>query len=332
MNDQETSRSDAESSQPDNANQSPQAESPVTETSSPPPQEKPAETPAPPVNVAPDLPERPSIIKIMMAMALLVLFVVSIVFNVMSWSLGSDAKTLDTTSVIFMGLSLLLAIISLGLAYWMHYVRAIYLKDGPALVPEQWGKVINDLARVIGKSGESTSDVLSSLVGSSNQQAQKADSLLESFLTLQQAISSRDDEIARLKGGYDAKLYKRFLNKFIRLSQSINEIYGEAKGTPEEKNYRYLSRSIAVALEDCGVDTYEPEVDTDYREVGAEVADDPNEIETDDPQKDFMIASVDSPAYIVEGEGERQIIIQSKVTIYRHQQQNTPQEEQKEEQ
>ena len=332
MNDQETSRSDAESGQTDNTNQSQQAESPVTENPSPPPQEKSVEVAAPAVNIAPDLPERPSILKIMIAIAFLVLFVVSIVFNVMDWSLGSDAKTLDTTSVVFMGLSLLLAIISLGMAYWMHYVRAIYLKDGPALVPEQWGKVINDLARVIGHSGESTSSALSSLVGTSKQQTEKADSLLESFLTLQQAISSRDEEIARLKGGYDAKLYKRFLNKFIRLSQSINEIYGEAKGTPEEKNYRYLSRSIAVALEDCGVDTYVPEIDTDYREVGAEVADDPNEIETDDPSKDFMIASVDSPAYIVEGEGERQIIIQSKVTIYRYPQQNTPQEEHKEEQ
>ena len=73
---------------------------------------------------------------------------------------------------------------------------------------------------------------------------------------------------------------------------------------------------MEAALEECGLELWSPEVGSDYRELGEEVADDPRHVSTDDPSLEFKIESIDSPAYIVEGQGDREIIVQAKVTIF----------------
>jgi len=158
------------------------------------------------------------------------------------------------------------------------------------------------------------------LIEVSNIQTEKSESLLSSFLTLQETISNRDEEISRLKKGHDSKIFKRFIARFIRVSASLEEIREEEKDSDQIKNYTYLCKKIRSALEECGVEQLFPAVGYDYRQMGEEVVDDPRIIETTQKSKDFQIASVESPAYVIEGEGDREVIIPSKITIYRIQQ------------
>ena len=64
--------------------------------------------------------------------------------------------------------------------------------------------------------------------------------------------------------------------------------------------------------------TFFPDLETDIRDSGPEVADDPAELTTSDQDKDFKIAEVLSPGYIAEGQGREQVIAPAKVSIYRY--------------
>ncbi len=207
--------------------------------------------------------------------------------------------------------------ISLVISFWTYYVRSIYIKDGPALVPEKWGAIIGELIKSSQTSDTRFQKILGKVQKSSEEQSKKSNDLLESFLTLQNALNSKDDEIARLKKGYDAKIFKRFLMRFIRVDRSLGEMQEESENEKESKNYKYLSRIMQDALEECGVERFTPEIGSDYRDEGPQIADDPTVLPADDESQDFKIAVVESVGYILEGEGDVEVVVPSKVSIFR---------------
>ena len=207
--------------------------------------------------------------------------------------------------------------ISLVVSFWTYYIRSIYIKDGTAIVPEKWGSIIGELIESW-KIHHSKSQIsLAKVQQSSEDQSKKSNDLLESFLTLQDALNSRDEEIARLKKGYDAKIFKRFLLRFIRVDRSLREMEEEFDNQKHRKNYKFLSRIMQDALEESGVEQFTPEIGSDYRDAGPQIADDPTVLHIDDESQDFRIAEVESVGYILEGEGEMEVVVPSNVTIFR---------------
>lgn len=279
---------------------------------------------APPEQVVIDEAKEPKLkmvtrlLKVLMIAILAALFFASILFNVVIIMTASDSQeSVVSFHWILISGSLVITAISLGISFWLYYVRSIYIKDGPALVPEKWGSFLAGLSETTDRVRSDTAERLSIVLEHTEAQTQKSELLLESFLTLQRAISIRDEEISRLKKGHDAKIFKRFVTRFIRLSVILNEFRHEAIDSDQSKNYKYLCQLLENALEECGLEQVSPELNTDYREMGPEVADDPNIVETSDQSLEFMIASIDSPAFVIEGETEREVIIPAKVTIYR---------------
>ena len=248
---------------------------------------------------------------------LIVILIVSVVLNVMLLTKPERSNSLIVFHWIVVGGSMLIACFGLGMSFWMYYARTIYLKNGPALVPERWGRIIIKLGNAIKKANKHSDETFNTILKTCKSQTEKSEVLLESFLTLQQAISYRDEEIYRLKKGYDAKIFKHFVARFIRVSVALEEIREQAKNSEQIKNYNYLCKLVQNALEDCGVTQVHPPVGYDYREAGQEIAEDPNIVITENPLLDFQIASVESPAFVIEGEGDREIIIQAKVSIYK---------------
>ena len=126
------------------------------------------------------------------------------------------------------------------------------------MVPEKWGGVINHLSAVSAQNTNQLNSALTFLQRSQLAQSEKSEELLESFLTLQRALSERDSEISRLKSGYDSQIYRRFLTKFIRIANVLRELQLEAGTSSDQKNFTYLSRLMGDALEECGVEEFEP--------------------------------------------------------------------------
>lgn len=252
-----------------------------------------------------------------------VLLVVSIILNLfLLFYTGADAPTSmgPFPSILAMGL-ILVTTISLVIAFWAHHARSIYLKDGPALVPEKWGMILEGLTEFFKLQHSQSQASLAAAQKATEIQAEKSNEVLESFLTLQEALTARDNEIARLKKGHDAKIFKRFLNRFIRVDRALGEMEAEFSDPAQQKNYRYLKRVMQDALEECGVEEYWPDTGADYRDAGPEIAEEPAVIDTDDPEQDFRIAAVLSKGYVVTGEGDGEVIVPAKVSIFRLRQQ-----------
>lgn len=249
-------------------------------------------------------------------------FIISLFFNIsiLLTPENQDFSSSNGISFLLVAASLLVTAISMGVSFWMYYVRSIYVMNGPALVPEKWGMILGELSEVTTTMNRQSVTSLETILHLSQSQIDRTESLLENFLTLQDAISVRDNEIERLKKGHDAKVFKRFLMRFIRVSRALREIHDESVGTEQERNLKYIVRLMEDALEECGVELFSPELGTDYREAGAEISDDPRVIRTVKPELDYSIASIESVAYVIQGEGDLQVIVPAKVTIYRLQQ------------
>lgn len=262
----------------------------------------------------------PSWLIVLTYASIAIILLSSITLNLWVFMSPDGKSTADIYSSLWTVVILLslISIVSVASAFWLYYGRVLLLKDGPALVPEKWGSILNNSTRKMLDSQGMVRETVDELMKRNEKQAAQGEALMKSFLTLQEALDRRDAEIDRLKKGYDTKVFKRFLSRFIRVDSALLEIAEEAKETDQFKNYHYLSRMMEDALDECGVERYSPELGDDYREAGRGVADEPKVFDTDDQEQDFKIAAVDSEGYIVRGEADTfEAIAQARVTIYR---------------
>lgn len=250
---------------------------------------------------------------------LLLILVSSLILNA-SLLLKNAVSTHQNDSVLYLPLGIILAmatLVSVVSLMVVQYNRVVYLKNGPALVPEKWGLLVDRLVLSTKKLEMQLMDTRQVVLEKSSETESISDKLLESFLTLQEMISTRDLEIERLKKGYDSTVYRKFLRRFIRLERSLGIMEADAESALEKKNYRYLSRLLEDALEECGVEAYTPTIGSDYRNAGKEVADDPEELETDIEEDDFLIKQCVEAGFLLRGEVDYEVIKQAKVKITR---------------
>ena len=261
-----------------------------------------------------------SLLRILLLAFASVAILYSLTLNIV-YLLGSGEGRVDNVfsvdAIFVICVLMLISVLATASAFWMYYVKSVMLKDGPALVPEKWGRSIDALALATRDMQASSSSGLNKVLHQSNHQSAQADALMKSFLTLQSALDTRDKEIARLKKGYDAVIIKRFLNRFIRVDRALLEIVDERPVGDNAKVMRYLNRLMEDALDECGVERFLPEIGSDYREAREGVGDDPRVLNTDQINLDFTVASVDSAGYVIRGDEDLQIIVPAKVSIYR---------------
>ena len=230
--------------------------------------------------------------------------------------LTSLESTFSSESILLIALTVL-SILCVLTVLKTIYSRTVMLRGRTDLVPAEWGQLISLLIT------ENQSYNRAYLLGSRklderlNEQGQSSQRLLESFLDLQGALDARDKEIERLRSGGDVKVFQRFLNRFIRVDKALVEMRIEMAGSENEKNYRYLSKVMQDALEECGVEKYEPIIGSDYRDAGDQVSDEVTVVSTTEMANDFLIADIMSPGYVILGEGKMTVIQPAHVKIYR---------------
>lgn len=249
---------------------------------------------------------------------LAIVFISSIIANIIWLSKGAVASAIPVLGYVAFSVLLILSVLSVALALWLAYSRTVLLRDGPALVPSEWGGIVEGAAKESYRAAHVLDHQTVLLRASAQSQEEKFDKLMESFLTMQSALDVRDQEISRFKKGYDAKVFKRFLGRFLRVHRALAEMSAEAKTAAEKKNSNYALRLMSDALEECGLEEFQPELGHDYRELGDRVADDPETRPSSDPAQDFTIAEVIQPGFLIEGEGDEEIVVRAKVAIFRN--------------
>lgn len=263
----------------------------------------------------PHQPINPKMRSIILSCSFLLILAGSLLLNLQSVAI--QEIPLNASIMVLLFFFAVICILSLSLLTWSYFTRTVYLKEGPALVPERWGEVINDISLSNREQISYNKVALQKLIESVNNSEKKYDELLSSFLLLQKNLSERDAEIKRLKQGHDFVIFKKFLSRFVKIDRSLCEMSNQESEEFSAKELNFLIMLMADALEECGVQKTTIDIGTDYRTCGAEVADNPDVVENHEGADDFGIISVKSPAYVLPGEGPATVLSPAKVTINR---------------
>lgn len=225
----------------------------------------------------------------------------------------SPVSTSETSSIVILVLclsvaaNLMLAAIALYFFRW----RTLVVNDQNTLMPERW---VTGFVSSIDKLG----DVIQQLTQFSASNRSNINNIAEILDTLQRSLDDKDQEIKRYKRGYDSHLYKKFISKFVLISETLRQILDKdefSKSEGENIHFR-----LQDALDDCGVTTKEIEAGLDYINLGSLVTDNPRLIEAEDSSQAFKVAECLRPAFILSTAGDDQVIIPAKITVYSYSQ------------
>jgi hypothetical protein len=151
------------------------------------------------------------------------------------------------------------------------------------------------------------------LLGGMANQEQSIEDLSATFMALQTALDARDTEIKRHKAGYDQKIFRNFLNRFIRVDCTLSEFISDQEYTQE--SFEDLQSLLTDALEECGVERFLPTIGDDYRSAEG-VADNPRLVSPRCAEDAYKIIEILEPGYWQHTDDARVIIRAAKVRVY----------------
>ena len=204
-------------------------------------------------------------------------------------------------------------LISVATAFYLYWWRHVLLAKPHLLVPEKWGKYLEEVGRHVAEISQSFGQGVGKLAEATSENSDRISNMIETFMTFQNALDERDAEILRLKRGYDAEVFRKFLYRFVRVNQSIDDFLRE--GATDPKQMQQIGQLLNDALDECCVEIFQPDVGTDYRTAEG-VADNPKTLKAERPEDAFMIAEVTEVGYRLRGGEGYQIIVPAKVTIF----------------
>jgi len=141
--------------------------------------------------------------------------------------------------------------------------------------------------------------------------------MTETFMSLQKSLDEKDEEIKRLKEGYDDVIVRKFLLRFTKVDKVLKEYMNE--GQADLKGLEDIHTQLEDALLEANVEPFSPELGSDYKTTQG-VADNPVIKDTTNEKQDSTIAEVLQVGYRRklpdEAENEFQIIASAKVAIY----------------
>jgi len=224
-------------------------------------------------------------------------------------------STADQSGLIIAIVSLaLITILSLTITFWLYRWRKRFTEKFEIVVPEDWHAVsdlhnnklnkqevrIDQLTQALNQLGRDTGG-LRKIIGN----------MIESYLSLQSHIDTQDKEIARLREGYDAEIFRRFLNRFIRVDKAIQGYVDE--GVIDLEGLDQIKQILEDAFNECGLKVLEPTLGQDYAQTDG-VADNPRKVPNQDPALVGKIAEVRECGYQLQETGK--IVQTAKVSVY----------------
>lgn len=208
---------------------------------------------------------------------------------------------------------LCLTLISTAISFYLYRWRRILINNSHYLMPES---LVCELARFregITASSIGAKDELDKLKNVSAENSRKIENMIETFMTFQRAIDEKESEIKRLRNGYDIDVFKRYLGRFIKVSQLIDAHIREQGSAAQYLDD--IRKLLDDALDECGVEPFSPRIGEDYRSAVG-IADNPKTLQSDNQADEFKIAEVVECGYRVRVNDTYNYIIPAKVRVY----------------
>jgi hypothetical protein len=215
-------------------------------------------------------------------------------------------------SVVLVTLSIATCVAT-GTSFYLYKWRRILMSEPHLVVPEQSGAWLKSLEERISNQTDALGKAVRFVAEQSQETNKNVSDLSETFMTLQQALDDRDSEIRRLKRGYDAEVFRKFVSRFIRVDQLVADL--QAPDAAEDANLEQVRRLLEDAFAECGVEIFQPEIGEDYRKAHG-VADNPKSVAAEDPEDAFKIKEITESGYQINHTEGCEVIIPAKVVIY----------------
>ena len=228
-----------------------------------------------------------------------------------SLSLPPSTKTNPWTAFALVLMSAA-TLVSLSITFYLYRWRRILLGQPNLLLPEDWGKHLDGLGQDVKGLSSTIGDRMDLVSQETARNSEQLSNMIQTFMTLQKAIDERDDEIKRLKQGYDADVFRKFLNRFIRVDQMV-DTYRQSNAEESESLGR-IKRLMEDALDECGVESFQPNVGDDSRRSEG-ISDSPKTVKTAQKEDAFKIVEVIKPGYRRRGGISSEVLIPASVRI-----------------
>jgi hypothetical protein len=236
--------------------------------------------------------------------------------------ISKSPTEIQSDSSLIWAISILSAtnLLSILVSFYLYRWRRILMSNPKMLIPEEFGRWVMELGgshdklrlallQLAEEMPKNASAIKKQVIATD----QRIANLAETYITLQSALDERDEQIKRLKQGYDSYIFRRFIYRFIKVDQAIDDILqSDSYGGESISQIKTL---LGDAIANCGVEQFTPQVGSDYRSE-AGVAENPRKISTSNVEDHFKIVQVNEPGYRSANSADGEVIIPAKVTIY----------------
>ena len=238
-------------------------------------------------------------------------------------------KTEDSTIYVATMIAIiLLFFISLVINYTLLRWRSKYknqLISFPESLQEQFENLSKEFtttkSTIRGDFGDYTENLKKQM--HSNQEVsknvtKKYDEIFESFSMLQKSLSQKDEEIERLKKGYDLQILKKYVIKLMRVSDTCDAIIQDPKTSSETKSETtFILESLYDLLEDLGIEKYtiKAGVSTKSEVFGLPPANEWVKVITDKKDQEFKVKKTIKEGYCNNAES-KVVLKYPKIEVY----------------
>ena len=217
----------------------------------------------------------------------------------------------EVTLSIIIFLALLLIALSVYLYRWSKTLRVVPVASS---APVSSGIIHQDtLTQTFEELRTLIAENLKQILQDSTSNEEKLGTLRNIFVTLHSAIDEKDAEIRRLKKGYDAQIFRKFLVRFVRADLAVSDFMQDAETKSESLDV--IKRLLEDALDECGVEAFSPAIGEDYRQAEG-VADNPKRTLSDNATDHYKICEVIEPGYRIKTLEGYETVHPAKVRIF----------------
>ena len=210
-------------------------------------------------------------------------------------------------------LALLLATLIVYLYKWSKTPRVTSVEP-PAIAPASSDVIQqNVLTQTLAELRALIAGSMEQIGRNSANNEEKLSTLRNIYVTLHGALDEKDAEIRRLRKGYDAQVFRKFLVRFIRVDLAVNDFVQD--GETKFEALDLIKRLLEDALDECGVERFSPSIGEDYRRAEG-VGDNPKTTFSNNVDDRYKIAEVIEQGYRMKTPDGYEIVYPAKVRIF----------------
>lgn len=220
----------------------------------------------------------------------------------------------------FLLISLLLNIFLACITIYLFIWRRVISDSQTSIVPSELLLEFNKNQSELLKLSKRLNKFEKEISKSKKAEFEEIKEIKEYLSLLTKNVSKKDEEISRLKEGYDTKIFKGFLDRFFRVYKIIEE---DLEFYTDEGNQQFvnllnnLKFALKEAFLDCGLEEFSPQKGEEYKKAFG-VSENIMNIETNIESENMKIAKIKSSGFKIKNDYGDEIIKPAIVSVYRY--------------